>query len=511
MKASDFQPNNNLPITITVDLDVDANYDEDISVDDPDDPIEVSAGGIVCVGKRDEIILRKVVPASWVGDLVLTWSSPKVRVFNALSQEIFCTGVYTNNRFPNSTIPTSPENGLSLYVEGETASDTPRDVLLTLSPDPPVGVPDVITYTILKVDLTAIKFNHKGTVTAGAPGPDNETSDGLIIRKNYSTELGHKDHTYTGEWRPSLSRNEPFLYVADKTVTIKARFTITPSIDTTLTIGADSVGGTFPNVTPKTVSFVSGVSVGDANGFVEFDVAGQSHQFDGDSNKDVAKSVDSWKWKITGGIVICDIGVSGPHTNYCVLHVPKTPWYRSAETHPWISALDLACDWAGGAPDTKVAASYLTQNLYNSALVGYFALSQWLDGSGNFKLTDLIAQWTIPSIVAMDCHDCADTVYIFGNLVGCQNSGVNLERPSGNITLKKHMKIGQPTWTVAGELVGEHSVCKGTDGVFDATYKFDDGSLFGKFALGESLSVYLLLLTTDTDVGESGSRQVPIK
>ena len=369
---------------------------------------------------------------------------------------------------------------------------------------------DQVKLTILKVDLTAIKFNHKGTVTADDPGPDNETSDGLIIRKNYSTEVGHKDHTNTGEWKPSLSRNDPFLYVVDKTVTIKARFTIAPSIDTTLTIAANSVGGTFPNVTPKAVSFVNGVSVGDPNGYVEFDIAGKSHQFDGDSDKDVARSVDSWKWEITAGIVIGDIGVSGPHTNYCVVNVPKTPWYRSAVTQPWISALDLACDWAGDAPDSRVAASFITQHLYNSGLVGYYSGSQWLDGSGTFRLTDLIVQWTIPSIVAMDCHDLADTVYIFGNLVGCQNSAVDLERWAGNITLKKHKKIGQPNWTVDGELVSEHSICKGSDGVCDATYKFDDGSLFGKFALGESLSSYVLMLTTDT-VRESGSRQVPIK
>jgi hypothetical protein len=162
-------------------LDVDANYDKVISVDNPDDPIEMSAGGIVCVGGREKIIMRKVQPPSWVGDVLLTKNSTKVRVFDAVSNgtEIVFDGIH--NKFANTVLEKA------LYVQGETYSSTPRDVTLTLTSNPGSLV-DEITFTVLKVefhkaDTEDVSGNRYGYDTMDTqPGDDH-----VSVKKNDST------------------------------------------------------------------------------------------------------------------------------------------------------------------------------------------------------------------------------------------------------------------------------------------------------------------------------------
>ncbi len=131
-----------------VDLDVDANYDNEISIAAPDDPIEEDHGGVVCVGKRDEIIIRRVEPESWIGDVILKIEkgAPKINVFRTETEGTPILFNGTDNRFSGS-------EETKLYVQGEEVSDEPRDVELTLESIPPGGA-DAITYTIIKVDIT---------------------------------------------------------------------------------------------------------------------------------------------------------------------------------------------------------------------------------------------------------------------------------------------------------------------------------------------------------------------
>jgi hypothetical protein len=357
---------------------------------------------------------------------------------------------------------------------------------------------------LLKVALTAIKFNHKGTLSDTDPGP---TSDGLIIRKDYSTQFGHKDHTYAGEWVPSLSRNEPFLYVADKTVTITARLTIAPSTDTALTIGAESVGGVFPDVTPKAVAFTSGVSVGDADGFVEFDVAGKSHEFDLNSAKDVARSSDSWQWRILGALGTCDINVSGPHTNYCVLDVPQEPWYMSKETQPWVDALDYTCSWAAGETTQDGAAGKVVKGLFDisytthayvpspyppTQVFSYTGIPVYTV-AGKIRLTSCIERMN--GVMAMgqyvNCRDCANFVMAFSNLAGHSLYTSQMYTfatfgygPPLPFVLNKTTAIGRPSFTGCGagildfdyHEVAWNGAAGSSDDVFDATLKVDGDS-----------------------------------
>jgi hypothetical protein len=361
------------------------------------------------------------------------------------------------------------------------------------------GTPIEVQVVVPKVELKTIKFNHKGSVTKDDPGPDNETSDGLNIRKSSSADFAHFDHTQIGEWT-ATGRNEPFLYVADKTVTVKARFTMAPNLTTTLTIGADAVGGVFPNVTPKAVDFVNGVSSEGADQWVEFSVSGKSHEFDEDPAKDVAKSVDLWKWKITGGIVICDIGLSGPHTNYCVLDVPKEPWYKSALTHPWVNALDYTCVWAAGQTTQDAAAgksvvglfakSYETQSFGPGPVpkptFTYSGDPMYLEGE-KIQLSGCIDR--LNGIYSrgkyVNCVDCANFVMAFSNLAGhsLYTSQMFMQRPFSDellpFDLNKTTAIGGLPFTGPGDAAFEyHAVAwNGTatssDDVFDACVKVD--------------------------------------
>ncbi len=157
-------------ILFKVDVDVDADYDEVISVDNPDDPIEVSSGGLVCVGSRDEIILRKAHPSAWNGAVVLTKNSANVKVFKAAAGGAEITFNGTDNKFSNAALP------IPLYVQGETVSGAACDVRLTLASDTSgsSGVcTDEITYTIINIDLDIYNSQGGGLV----PETDQDGDD----------------------------------------------------------------------------------------------------------------------------------------------------------------------------------------------------------------------------------------------------------------------------------------------------------------------------------------------
>jgi len=180
--------------TRAVDLDVDADYDDQISVGDPDDPIELSAGGIVGVdGEREKIIIRQFVSYPWAGKLVLTKNSDKIRVFKEKTgdDEIIFEGPNANNRF--SGYP----DDLSLWVQGEEASDSSLDVELTLSAALDSGSgpdSDSIAFTIIKVDLDS-DLDNDGDIDDDDE-PLEEVDLGEVIRVNDTDDIdGDSDGT----------------------------------------------------------------------------------------------------------------------------------------------------------------------------------------------------------------------------------------------------------------------------------------------------------------------------
>ena len=125
-------------VPVKVDLDVDADYDGTISVDSPDDPIEVSDGGVVYVGKRKPIKLREVEPAGTASSAILTWTTSKIKVFTTDS------GTAEVSSGDDVTLPAT------LWVQGESVSASPQDVTMTLEASG--GAADEIAFTVVEVD-----------------------------------------------------------------------------------------------------------------------------------------------------------------------------------------------------------------------------------------------------------------------------------------------------------------------------------------------------------------------
>ena len=162
-------------VPVKVDLDVDADYDGSISVDSPDDAIEESAGGIVAVGKRTEIKLREVLPSGTASSATLSWTTDKIKVFDAASE---------GNEISNGESIALPK---TLWVQGESANSDSRDVTVTL--EIASGAKDEVVFTVFDVDK--ITVTPKGTpadydlpdpvkIAAGAIESDAHQADVVI-------------------------------------------------------------------------------------------------------------------------------------------------------------------------------------------------------------------------------------------------------------------------------------------------------------------------------------------
>jgi len=174
-------------VPVKVDLDVDADYDGSISVDSPDDPVELSDGGIVCVGNRRRIELRAVVPSGTASSATLSWTTDstteKIKVFDAATD---------GNEVQNGDEITL---ATPLWVQGESASDSVRDVTLTLTI--PSGAKDEIAITVVEAELTAYT---PGTIDEiGTEVPDDiEDADGHLILVLTNTDDDDGDGTIDG-------------------------------------------------------------------------------------------------------------------------------------------------------------------------------------------------------------------------------------------------------------------------------------------------------------------------
>ncbi len=133
--------------------------------------------------------------------------------------------------------------------------------------------------------------------------------------------------------------------------------------------------------------------------------------------------MDSWQWKVGDTTASQCITRSGVHTNYCVLAVPAEPWYKSVNTHPWASALDIACRrvlWAGGATDTGEAATKITRAIYGASVFEYWSACNYSDADAPIlNLTQCIERLkgSAGKGPQVNCLDCANFVVTFGNLV----------------------------------------------------------------------------------------------
>jgi hypothetical protein len=166
----------------TVDLDIAGDYNE-TTEDNP---------GAVAVRRYDgndaprkEIILQK--PTGYGGNVTLTRSNTKVKVFTAAEEGTEITFNGADNKFAPADLPKH------LFVQGDIASGQMRDVTLTLTMDGPPGMSDSVTFTVLWVtvawkrastDNVSDENSRKGNYeTANDDGGDE---DSKLAMHNYT-------------------------------------------------------------------------------------------------------------------------------------------------------------------------------------------------------------------------------------------------------------------------------------------------------------------------------------
>jgi len=147
---------------VEVDLDVDANYDGDIDdPDGPDDTLEVTTGGLVKVGEREKIEIRRTLPTTYSANVELSWASSKIEVYESATGGTPKTSSY---QFA------SPK---TLYVKGVTVSDAHGDETLTLKSDDAQACSDEIVFTVIEHALVLQHKNGPEVCVDTQNGDDN--------------------------------------------------------------------------------------------------------------------------------------------------------------------------------------------------------------------------------------------------------------------------------------------------------------------------------------------------
>jgi len=282
--------------------------------------------------------------------------------------------------------------------------------------------------TVFKTEVTHVKFDH----TAG------DTADGINIRENNSTDISVPEWVKGGQ-------NKPAAYKKSTSVTIKTRFTVSPSSVTSAKIQATTSDSILGNLGEQTVSFSSGVSSPEYISFTPTSSTPSS----------IDKDTVTWQWKVNdvngSSSSEVDINTSGAHTIYTVLGTPQSPM-----TEPWTQVLDYACVWANGKTSESAAVTPITTNAYNNLGKNYYGQNTHAAGT-TFNLTSFLsANWA-------DCRDMSATVHVFTRAIG--GTTTNVRKIDGPFDYKSIDPVGLPGWDTGAwnfHQVGNYS------GVYDA-------------------------------------------
>ena len=308
-----------------------------------------------------------------------------------------------------------------LWVEGITTSSSLDDVVLELSYEYESSKIDSDTteFTIFDAHVTQIQFDHS----------TGDSADGINIRENYSTDISVPEWVKGGQ-------NKPAAYKKSTSVTIKARFTVSPSAITSAKIKATTSDTTLGDLQEQTVTFSGGIS---------HDPEYVSFTPDNSTPSTVDKATVEWHWKVRdiqgGASGECEFASSGPHTIYTVLSTPQAP-----QAEPWTETLDIACTVADGRSTAGTATRDIWDDFYYDAGGTYDTSGGWPQytpngGSGIFHLTEWLHNY--PSIGTVNCYDMGKSVVVFANALGCDTQYVFV-LPFGYLNCIKPIGCG---WT----------------------------------------------------------------
>jgi hypothetical protein len=291
-----------------------------------------------------------------------------------------------------------------------------------------VGPPLAEAHTsTLEVSVTNIVFNH----AAGSL-----TGDAIELRKDSATTLPRPEYTRGGESYAA--------YVGGTTpVTVQVRFeVVSPDPVDSVTVHAFSDdgpdGGTLSKTDQKVVSFMNGASQEgtddpttswDDSEYVTFTLANPIPS-------QISRSYERWIWQVdelneypVDHLFSAD--ASGPHHTYVLYAAPEVPWTQTVDEphNPWVSILDLACDWAQGTPSSGIGEPLEQHRAIVNALIPgayegmantgktYDPAESHCNGATDCDLTAIVS----PSAVGnrtLDCFDASGLVVLSGRAIG---------------------------------------------------------------------------------------------
>ncbi len=346
---------------------------------------------------RTLLTLDACGPTAATGTVSLSWNSSLVEMYTAPTGGTAMASLST---------PFDGFSGTNLYVEGI----APGVCTLSWRYSEQSECEDNIQVTVVRMELTNIKFNHNIASSA---------NDAINIRHDYTNEFNISN----GEWVKGVT-NIPACYTTNKTVIIEARFTVQPSSISSVDISALSTdaGGSLGNVNITNVMFNNGLSSPE---YVTFQVSGTTPNCINKTTNDV------WQWMLENindhSSPAWEMETSGVHTVYTILNEPVSPWVNTAGDHvnAWKTALDIVCSpspWAGGETSTTGAAHRITEAINGSGQFAYDIYdgeAKYLDGS-IVRFSECISRLNgeLGAGGLVNCTDCGNFITTFANLVG---------------------------------------------------------------------------------------------
>jgi hypothetical protein len=315
-------------------------------------------------------------------------------------------------------------------------ADLGDDITVTSVDDP--SEQDSVELPVPTINVTYIKFDHEV----------GEDSDAVNIKFDDTNDVEKP------EWIKD-ERNNPACYIKEKTVSIMAKFSVSPNIVYSAIIGAESTdsGGSLGDVLEETVTFTDGNS--------------QYWKFwiDGNTPSTIKRTTnDQWQWyfkDVNGsGSAENNANISGPHKIYTILDEPQSPW-----SQPWTVVLDYACDWASGEDTESEALEKITEGAYCGLNKEYDGGITHAPGT-TFHLTAFL------NGDKADCRDMSAVIHVFSRAIGCsslqcrQIDSPNIGYPEG-FWYKRILPVGKTSW-IYGGWWNYHQV-----GVRSNTYVYD--------------------------------------
>jgi hypothetical protein len=282
----------------------------------------------------------------------------------------------------------------------------------------------------MKIDITAIKFNHTpGLIDTGA----------LMIRENFTRNIT------VPEWTPATDGSDAkaaysIKNIQGNVITVQAMITCdTPG--TTVKIKTNG-GGTFGDVAEKEVAIT--------DSYISFSLTNTA-----------LTSIDildvSWQWQYQLGKGAWEDFRITSFRIYTVLSLPRSPWSTSTNFDdtqlPWTDVLDVTNNWAKGATTTLHIQEMITSEVYAlgetpTPVIKY----DTTNGATNYAYPDfqcteflnrLKGQYGLGSKV--NCSDCATIVSSFTNILGCE---LWQSIMGSDFALRSLRAIGTKTWAV---------------------------------------------------------------